>query len=41
MRAVVGMSFAKRAGYSNNFIIMKGGMDQAIKNKYPVVPYSG
>ena len=41
MRAVVGMSFAKRAGYSNNFIIMRGGMDQAIKNKYSVVPYPG
>ena len=39
-RAVVGMSFVKRAGYKNKFIIMKGGMDQAINvDKYPVVPY--
>ena len=39
-RAVVGMSFVKRIGYKNKFIIMKGGMDQAINiDKYPVVPY--
>ena len=38
-RAVVGMSFVKRAGYKNKFIIMKGGMDQAIKENYPTVPY--
>lgn len=40
-RAVVGMSFAKRAGYSNKFIIMKGGMNKAIEEKYPLVPYEG
>ena len=40
-RAVVGMSYAKRAGYSNNFIIMKGGMTQAISEGYPLVPYEG
>ena len=40
-RAVVGMSYAKRAGYTNKFIIMKGGMTQAIKEGYPVVPYEG
>ncbi len=38
-RAVVGMSFVKRAGYKNKFIIMKGGMDQAVKENYPLVPY--
>ena len=38
-RAVVGMSFVKRAGYKNKFIIMKGGMDQAVKENYPMVPY--
>ena len=41
IRAVIGMTFVKRAGYKNNFIIMKGGMEQTIKNNYPVVPYSG
>ena len=40
-RAVVGMSFAKRAGYTNKFIIMKGGMNKAIEEKYPLVPYEG
>ena len=40
-RAVVGMSYAKRGGYKNKFIIMKGGMTQAIKEGYPVVPYEG
>lgn len=40
-RAVVGMSYAKRAGYLNKFIIMKGGMNKAIEEKYPVVPYEG
>ena len=40
MRAVIAMSFAKRVGLSNNFIIMKGGMNQAIKEKYPLVPYT-
>ena len=40
-RAVVGMSYAKRGGYQNKFIIMKGGMTQAIKEGYPVVPYEG
>ena len=38
-RAVVGMSYVKRAGYTNKFIIMKGGMDQAINEGYPTVPY--
>jgi hydroxyacylglutathione hydrolase len=38
-RAVVGMSYVKRAGYTNKFIIMRGGMDQAIKEGYPTVPY--
>ena len=34
------MSFVKRAGYKNKFIIMKGGMDQAIKEGIKTVPYS-
>ena len=41
MRAVIGMSYAKRAGYTNKFIIMKGGMNKAIQERYPLVPYSG
>ena len=39
-RAVVGMSYAKRKGYKNKFIIMKGGMDQAIKEGIKTVPYN-
>ena len=39
MRAVAGMSYAKRAGYNNKFIIMKGGMNKAIEEGYPLVPY--
>ena len=40
MRAVVGMTFAKRAGYTNRMVIMKGGMNKAIQEGYPLVPYS-
>ena len=40
MRAVAGMSYAKRAGYINKFIIMKGGMNKAIEENYPLVPYT-
>ena len=39
MRAVVGMTYAKRAGYTNRFVIMKGGMNKAIEEGYPLVPY--
>ena len=39
-RAVVAMSFIKRAGYTNKFFIMKLGISNAIKEKYPLVPYS-
>ena len=39
-RAVVGTSYAKRKGYTNKFIIMKGGMDQAIKEGIKTVPYN-
>ena len=41
MRAVVGMTYAKRAGYTNRFVIMSGGMNKAIEEGYPLVPYSG
>ena len=40
MRAVVGMSYAKRAGYTNRFVIMRGGMNQTIHEGYPLVPYT-
>ena len=39
MRAVVGMSYAKRAGYTNRLVIMSGGMNKAIEEGYPLVPY--
>ena len=41
MRAVVGMTYAKRAGYTNRMIIMQGGMNKAIEEGYPLVPYPG
>ena len=41
MRAVVGMSYAKRAGYKNRMVIMSGGMNKAIEEGYPLVPYPG
>ena len=41
MRAVVGMTFAKRAGYTNQLIIMAGGMNKAIEEGVPLVPYIG
>ena len=40
-RAVIGMTYVKRAGYPNKFVIMKGGMDQAIEEGYPLDPYPG
>ena len=39
MRAVVGMSYTKRAGYTNRLVIMNGGMNKAIEEGYPLVPY--
>lgn len=39
MRAVVGMTYAKRAGYTNRMIIMSGGINKAIEEGYPLVPY--
>ena len=41
MRAVVGMTYAKRAGFINRFIIMQGGMNKAIEEGFPLVPYPG
>ena len=39
LRAIIGMSYIKRAGYKNKFIIMKGGMNKVIEQGYPLVPY--
>ena len=39
MRAVVGMSYAKRAGYTYRLVIMSGGMNKAIEEGYASVPY--
>ena len=41
MRAVTGMTFAKREGYKNKFIIIEGGMLRTIKEGFQVVPYTG
>lgn len=40
-RALSAMSFAKRAGFTNKFIIMRGGMGKTINEGYPVVPFDG
>ena len=39
-RALLAMSYAKRFGYTNRFIIMRGGMSKTINGGYPLVPYS-
>jgi rhodanese-related sulfurtransferase len=39
-RALIGMTYAKRAGYTNRFVIMRGGMNQTIHEGYPLVPYT-
>ena len=41
MRAVAGMTFAKREGYKNKLFIMEGGMMKTIKEGFQVVPYTG
>lgn len=41
MRAVVCMTYAKRAGFINRFVIMQGGMNKAIEEGFPLVPFSG
>ena len=39
-RALLGMSYAKRAGYKNRFVIMRGGMSKTIKEGFVLTPYS-
>ena len=40
VRAIAGMTYAKREGYKNKFIIMEGGMMKTIKEGFPTVPYT-
>ena len=40
-RALLGMSYLKRNGYKNKFIIMRGGVTKTIQEGYPLVPYTG
>ena len=40
-RALLAMTYAKRLGYNNNFIVMEGGISKIKKEGYPFVPYSG
>ena len=40
VRALLGMTYAQRAGYRNKLIIMRGGMTKTIEEQYPLVPYS-
>ena len=39
MRSVIGMTFAKRMGYNNRFIIMKGGINRVIEEGFPLVAF--
>ena len=41
LRAVIGMTFAKRAGYTNHFIIMKEGIEKTVDEGYQLEPYKG
>lgn len=40
-RALLGMSYLKRSGYTNKLIVMRGGMGKTIKEGYSLVQYSG
>ena len=40
-RALLGMSYLKRAGYTNKLIVMRGGMGKTIKEGYSLVEYTG
>ena len=35
-RAIIGMTFLKREGFTNRFVIMKGGMNRVIEEGYPL-----
>ena len=36
IRAIIGMTFLKREGFTNRFVIMKGGMNRVIEEGYPL-----
>ena len=38
-RSIIGMTFAKRKGYNNRFIVMKGGISRAIEEGFPLIPF--
>ncbi len=40
-RALLGMSFLKREGFTNKIIVMRGGMGKTIKEGYSLVEYTG
>ena len=40
-RALLGMSYLKREGYTNKLIVMRGGMGKTIKEGYSLVEYTG
>ena len=39
-RALIGMSYAQRAGYTNRFVIMRGGMNKTIHEEYQLAKYT-
>ena len=39
MRSIIGMTFARRMGYNNRFIIMKGGLNKVIEEGFPLIPF--
>ena len=36
---IVGMTYAKKEGYKNKFIIMERVMKEALKEGFPTLPY--
>ena len=39
VRSTIGMTFLKRMGYTNKFIIMKGGINRVIEEGFPLIPF--
>ena len=39
IRSIIGLTFAKRMGYNNRFIIMKGGINKVIEEGFPLIPF--
>ena len=39
LRAVIAMTFAKRAGLTNNFFVLERGIEKTIEEGYPLVPF--